>query len=126
MYEEQAFHQSRIPFIVLNGEIEIFKDLSHKEFLLNIKHYTNTETEDIIENNVRGYILKSERGSILSIYITNNFDVPKYINSCILELIPQYNVKQIHLGCYIGEPGDIWRPKKIIYLSYEYVALRLY
>ena len=30
MYEEQAFHQSRIPFIILNGEIEIFKDLSHK------------------------------------------------------------------------------------------------
>ena len=107
---EKKFHNERNAFICFNEITFIKRGLSHEEYI--IKHYGDDKIiRDFFLNMFpRGYI----KDNILHLYQGIDFKVPKNIPCGVLNLIEKFNIKEIHLGCAIGNPGETWLPLQVI------------
>lgn len=108
--KERQFHNNRIAFFCFNRIVLIDKGFSHEEYIM--KHYSNDRTiiDFFLNMFPRGYI----KDNILYLYQGINFGIPKNIPCSVLSLIKEFDIKKIHLGCVIGEPGETWLPLQII------------
>lgn len=108
--KEKEFHNERNAFFCFNEIAFIERGLSHEEYIM--RHYSDDKAivNFFLENFPRGYI----KDNILHLYQGVNFRVPKTIPYGVLYLIEKFNIKSIHLGCVIGEPGETWLPLQII------------
>ena len=107
---EQEFHNKRIGFICIDHKIEFIGNTSHKQYLKN-KGYSDFLINYNLEQFIRGYIWKKE--GFIHIYI-GDFEIPHSIDIEILQLMMEYNISQLYLGCNKGNVGEIWKPKLII------------
>lgn len=110
---EKKFHDNRKAFFCFNKIKFIDKGLSHEEFIM--KYYTTDRIaiNFFLNTFPRGYI----KDNILHLYQGVNFDVPKNIPCDILHLIEEFDIKRIHLGCVVGNPGETWLPLQIILIK---------
>lgn len=108
--KEKQFHNERNAFFCFNEITFIKRGLSHEEYI--IRHYSDDESivNFFLEKFPRGYI----KDNILHLYQGINFKVPKTIPCSVLDLIEKFDIKTIHLGCVVGEPGETWLPLQII------------
>ena len=108
--KEKEFHNLRKAFYIDKSIVWIPQGKSHKEYFDSINH------SDFIETKVRGYILNDT----LSLYKGSDFSIPpkKEVEN-IVSLFASFNIKQINLGCNIGNIGEVWKPKEIIKLLKE-------
>lgn len=106
---EQEFLEKRIPFW-LEGEN------------LNITIPSNMDKTDVHSHLckkygygwlycIRGYYMP---GSHVQLYI-GNYETPN-VTTLVASYIFNYftDIKYIGLGCHIGNPGEIWKPKLVI------------
>lgn len=107
---EKRFHNERNAFFCFNEITFIKKGLSHEEYV--IKHYSSDKSivDFFLNMFPRGYI----KDNILHLYQGADFKVPKNIPCSVLDLIEKFDIKEIHLGCVIGNPGETWLPLQII------------
>lgn len=107
---EKKFHNERNAFFCFNEITFIKRGLSHEEYI--IRHYSDNEfiVNFFLQMFPRGYI----KDNILHLYQGINFGIPKSIPISVLDLIEKFDIKEIHLGCVIGNPGETWKPHQII------------
>lgn len=110
---EKEFHNNRNAFFCFNKITFITRGLSHEEYIIRHYGYDIDIRNFFLNKFPRGYI----KDNILHLYQGIDFKVPKTIPCGVLDLIEKFNIKSIHLGCVIGEPGETWLPLQIIKIN---------
>ena len=109
----QEFHEIRKPFYIDPDSLLVIyptqkhMDNSHAEWFTDIKYpFVHT---------IRGYYWKHNEEEFLMIYI-NDFGIPNMSVHMFMYLFEYFpNIQWIGIGCHIGQPGEIWKPKIKIY-----------
>ena len=111
----QEFHEIRKPFYIDDNTLLVkfapgkFLNASHAEWF--------TEYSIPWYNMIRGYLMETEnhQEDYIMLY-QNNFNIPNITVQVVSYLFSHFPyVKWIGLGCYKGEPGEIWRPQMQVY-----------
>lgn len=105
MTKEQLFHNNRIMFVILNGQVKYGPvGFSHKNWLVG----QNILTEAAYEQVVRGYY--DETGVY---FYQGNFETNNLVEATACEVSDQFDKQlPIYCGCIIGEIGERWNPIK--------------
>ncbi len=92
-----------------------------------VKYYDKSHAEWFTEMGytwigvIRGRVFLTENDNDHILLYTNNFNIPGTNIDVLVYLFEHFpTVKWIGLGCYIGKPGEEWRPQLKVYKnSYE-------
>lgn len=105
----EEFHKLRKPFYIDPETLDVkfpaqkHMDTNHAIWFTEMGYpYVHT---------VRGYYMETEEDCFIMLY-WNDFEVPNIVIQAFPYLFEYFpKIKWIGLGCHIGEPGEIWKPK---------------